>query len=290
VWYSVSDVRINPTDCAALAKSFGLKAPKQKASADAFRVATSTFQHRDGTHRYLMRPVVDTPRVIIRDMVLEVVDEHGQTLSHEVVGRIRLDRGTKGAPDRVSIQKVTDGVANGLLRQAEAEYEALRNNLSGKDITRWVLKRMKEMATLTVHPNGRVYFVPASKADRLNAIRGFLNGLKPYQTGSHPMTFGMAPLPDTPDERAMVVNGFSDEASTRVQEVVSEIAEVLSEAGEEGLAPRVVRTRINRIQEVRDFVDGYKAFLAEAVPTLSSSMELLEAQAVALLDAQRDED
>lgn len=296
VWHAMADLRITPAQLQAVAARHGIgKTPDLGDPSDAFRRATSPCQKRGESRkiRYLMRPVGQDDKTIVRHIVAERVDSAGKKLGHAAVAELVFDRATKTMrTGRINVGELhtpTEAKEVGdLMRKAEELFSEYRGSLTGDEMTRFVMRQLKAMSYVTVHPHGHVYFVPGNAGPNVERLRGFVRDLRPYAKDDS--TFNVVPVPDVTEQRQMVMEGFVSSVQKDLAEVSGAVAELLGSGSKPNEA--TVNNRVGEIALIREKAKRYTDLLGTQVAEVEEALKILETQTGDLLDraSKPDED
>jgi hypothetical protein len=186
----------------------------------------------DNTARVLIRDVVKDKERVIRHIVREVVDAKNVQLLYEEVGELTFYKpamrnghiDNSAARYRVSMSKTLVqeelDILGDLVAKFEAEYIRHRDFHDGQKIRGVVRNYLLYLNGIAMKPS--VYFVHNTRADELENLQTFVNGLSP--TGLASLT--MLPLADLPSLRTEVVDTFQREAVKDLERLAEDIVKV----------------------------------------------------------------
>ncbi len=236
----------------------------------------------------MLRHVSRDGNEIVRHVVREVRDAGAKALSydsHMATVIFRRDQDPKAAHGAGSLQVVADSAAIGNLSQAEQIK------------VRGMLDEINEAMQ-----NGRIYL----SADRLRAmIRNYVESLKPvrirsgvYFTGrQHAKTLGSLrelvrrfqsksavtriPIPDSDEQREMVIAAFISQTDEELQKLSKEIREARANGVKED-SP-IVKTLLRRFRELKATAAEHEKLLGNSIEDAHTSMEVVDMQLRKLL-------
>lgn len=289
-WFAVPDLRVSHADLTNLAKVHGLSnPPKLGSAADAFRRATNSQTRRgeNRTTRYLVRPVKNSGEELVRQIVVERVNASEELLTHETLADLRFDEKsevmTVGTMDSESGTPEEYAEAEKMMTEAKALFREYKNSFTGDAVRRYVSRLLDEMCRVTVHPHGHVYFVPRSSAGDVEATRLFVRSLAPYTVNREETpTFWTVPVPDLTEQREMVQNGFRSTMLSDLAQVSGDLREML--AGTQTWTGRKAASKVELIAELREKAARYKSMLGIHVGEVDSMIDILNGQALELVE------
>lgn len=293
VWQHLPDLRITTAQLSAMGTKHGLsELPKIGHPSDAFRRATTPVQHRDEKTqvRFLLRPVIDNKDTIIRHVVVEAVDIGHVKLEHGTVAWMKFDKNTStmttGIKADTKLPQVIQQVALDMCAEATRNYEDFRRSFTGIEMTRFSMKQLARMSHVSVHPNGGVYFVPASKRDQLKRLQRFIRDLSQYVIGSKPgfadaCTFTVVPVPNLPEQCKGIEQSFRSSIDREMVTVLADVADLLGSTEKPGAS--AVQGKIESIAAIRAKADEYSKLLGITIEEINVKLGMLGEQTDELL-------
>ncbi len=296
VWHVLPDLRITEAQLAGVAARVGLKDPPTLGNpADAFRRATSPSSQRGESRatRYLVRPVCDTGDKLVRHIVVERVDKAGVKLDHVELAELVYERATKSMTtawiDQSRCESLTEAntVAK-MMTDAELTFVDYTQNLTGPELTRFVMRQLDDMARVTVHPRGAVYFIPRDRIAPLDTLRRFVDHLKSYVRPGQNETpvFQIVPIIDVPDQRKMVGEGLARGVQQEVAQLTADLAELIGRPSKPD--GDTITARMGQIVAMRQKVADYEALLETTMSELTAGIDIVDQQATMLLERAND--
>lgn len=286
VWFGLPDVVIQPSQLATIAAGVDLKdTPSMGSTADAFRRATTTRTRRgeNRTTRYLMRPVCDTGDSIVRHLIVEHVDTNGVKLGHAAATEVVFDKASRQMTWKTLDASLMTPEVQEIIAEANADFVEFTTSLTGNEIQRWVMRQLDRLSHISVHPNGAVYFVPASRGDDARKLQKFIHSLAPYaKTKSEVPTFRVIPIVDDVEQRASVKQDLSASVSKELNTLIGDIAELLNRPSKPDQA--TAEHRLGQVGHMMAKVNEYEKVLGESLAEIKTKVEIVQAQAESLLE------
>jgi hypothetical protein len=248
VWFTVEDA---PYDAGQMAKDFDRlnlnadKLPPRIKPDDAFEKASKeihgfTYKVVGGNSaEILVREVARDTTSITRHMIREVKDSKGRRLLYERVGEFVFYRAVprNGQLDyssaRVrctldpSLSPSEHVMLEPLVNQFEAAYLRFRDFHDGQKIRGVLRNYLTYLNAVQMKPS--VYFCPQSRADELERLKEWTDGL-------HTASMMLLPQADLPRLRRDVIDAFQAEAEKDLAQVVTEIQK-LRDTRSKGVRP-----------------------------------------------------
>lgn len=292
VWEAVPDLRISPADLDVIARKHGIDNPPQLGHpADAFRRATTQQSIRDGSNRFLVRPVTDDATTIVRHIIWERLDATGKALTHTHVGTMTFDKATRGMSTGMEHNALggTGPTVAKMLTDAEALFNEYRQSLTGGEVKRAVDRYLNQLSRVTVHPNGGVYFIPAPHAEKVRQMREFVLALAPYTVDkASPCVFAVVPVPRLPEQVEQVAAGFRATITTEIEQAIGDTAEMLARTKKP--SAEWIAERMGRTLEMIAKANEYKQMLGIDISTHEGRLTMLQAQVDELVRKAEGED
>lgn len=288
VWFNVPTISVTEAELNAIGARHGFnpdKLPGLKNPHDAFRVATTTQQHRGETrtNRFLMRPVAADEKEIIRHIIMETVDARGRKLTHEKVATLRLDKDTNSMSTwhEPGLGISAENVCQKMCNEAREEFRRLRNSIDSTDLHRWVMRELAAMCYVSVHPNGALYFVPMGARRRLDQLSAFIKDV--CSRGSkEPATWVQCPVVAVEDMVAQVKDAAKLAVSKEIAEISADVADLL--ARDKRPAESVVQDRVARLIAARNMADEYEKLVSVNLDAVKVQGEIIDGQLNELLN------
>lgn len=291
VWFALPDVRIVAGQLASLAMSAGLTdTPAMGCKADAFRRATAPRSRRGESRltRYMMRPVCDTGRELVRHLVVERVDPNNVSLGHVAVAEAKFNHDTEqmsfdGLPAVRTLTADEQQTVEDLVQEADANYAEFTTSLTGAEIQRWVMKQLEKMSHVSVHPRGAVYFIPQQRGGVLRQVQSLVNALKSYaKDPENQPVFTIVPVLDDPEQRETVKAGLACGVESELHTLTGEIAELLNRPSKPD--SETAAFKVEQISAMLRKVAEYEKLLGGTMDDIRSSVEIVKLQADELID------
>lgn len=238
LWFTVTKrARVTPSDVEQRFIAHNLDSryiPSLIAPANAFRKATGPEAREHGYRLHdghdakaLLRQLPSDRETMTRVVVRERIDATGKMLDHLEVGRIvfyKAARGATAGSERVRFTLHDDRLQDGeradleqYLNKVNADYETYKNYLYDQPLRQMVREYVEGLNAVSVRPSGGLYFIHRSRWEEVRRLQALVQGLH------DDCTMVLAPLPDLPEMREMLVEAFQDEIVDDVTRLVEEI-------------------------------------------------------------------
>lgn len=238
LWFTITKrARVTPQDVEKrfIAQNLDPRyIPSLIAPANAFRKATGPEAHEHGytladghEAKALLRQLPSDRESMTRVVVRERIDAAGKALDHLEVGRVtfyKAARGAKAGSERVRFTLHDDRLQDGeranlevYLNKVNADYETYKTYLYDQPLRQMVREYVEGLNAVSVRPSGGLYFIHRSRWDEVRRLQALVEGLHDG------CTLVLAPLPDLPEMREMLVEAFQDEIVDDVTKLVEAI-------------------------------------------------------------------
>lgn len=228
-WYTITKPRVTHEQLEemvsdlAISKSVLPNAPRM---GDAFKRACRYSERKKvpipGTEtfaNFLIRKVTQNADEVVRDLVLEIVDEEGKRLEYHIVAQLTFDRNKSSL--LVSQKHVDDALktlVQETLKMFTDNFDKAAKYLDAQVLRLMIRQQLDLMAATSVRAQGSVYFIPIKSKEQTEALETLCNRLG---SGS---AFHSLPLVDTSKQREMVKAAFEQEVHDQASQLISELA------------------------------------------------------------------
>lgn len=284
VWPAFTKTNIPYQDAAQAFADAGLAGfiPKASSKPDAFRIATKalehTVKHDDGTRSQIrLRELADRPDEVIRRVVVEHVDAKGGRLFYGQTWELRFrkdagvlslspvnvdDRGSVSPRDRWADPKVSDDY----ISTVHQEYVLATTTHNREALSRACGNVLDAASAVPVRPGGIVYYVPWEHRDKVAS-------LKYLATRLEGVSINGVVIPNTDNERGMVLSGVTDKTMTDANEIIRDIRKAQDDG--KPIGPRAAATMMTKYSGIKARLQEYRQVLGDHLEDATSQLEML---------------
>ncbi|MBC7340933.1 MAG: hypothetical protein H5U02_00505 [Clostridia bacterium] len=288
IWYSVSDMRVNRERLEEAFAEAGIDPallPKPICPRDAFRRACYAGEvkgiplvDREGRINIMVREVRTDKEAIIRQVVREVVDSRNIRLEYVPLARVEL-RGDKIEDLPLVENPVLREAGAAAVKRIRDAFAVEAECYNGQAIRELIGRILYTCRPVSVRPSGGVYFVPAQYDDMLEKLKSLA---KELSTAGGSVQMWTVPVVDAEEQRRMVKVSLEEQVKEEADRLLHEMDPYIR--GEAKVTEKVARRYAERVRELRAMVKEYQEMLETQAVTASSNLELVQMQAMALLD------
>lgn len=206
--------------------------------------------------RFLARPL---GRGIGWAMVQERSTEDGESLTHEVVCKVKLTD---------TEQMVATPADHPVVALVRADYEAARDAYTPQDVSAWVVRVADSLRCLRLRERGGVYFVPA---DALPVWKGLVEAIRTAHGGHD-----LYEVPAMKSEEA--VKAILDAV---VREAEEEATQMQQELIDGDIGGKALNGRADKVADIKAKVAHYEELLGVTQTALREKLDTLRADLTA---------
>ncbi len=274
VWYSIFDTDIPKEDLEGLLHQYGLDEymPNPIHQNDAFRRAAKAIEQNNiqtyipGVTQNHLVDGFETPKEIVRHLVVETIDKNSQSLHYDPeVAIMKFDKET----GNISYTSKTSN-ATELAEKVRDIYPRCLNNYGSRHIREMVYKILASMGPIPVRPTGGVYFVPAKYETKLSNLLSFLKKIGQSEGFK-------VPLVNSSENRDMVRLKLNEHIRSSIQEAANFLRSGTDNSAEGKKALTNIR---DILKTFRDYEDACSLSMNE----MNDMAAILEKQAYALVE------
>lgn len=251
--------------------------PKPIRSIDAFRRATSELEmvkipYDDGSKKnlfinILVREVRTDNKIVVRQIVKEIVDSKNIKLSYQVVGEAVYERVSENI--RCKAFATDDKHTKELLEKAKKLYTRYKEYYDGSHIRRMIRDIINKMNPTIVRPSGGVYFVPEEHAENLLKLRQLVQSL-----GNE---FFTIPLINDAETRDMIYQKYIDQVTTQIIEIKKLMDDEKTSTAE-------LKMLFDNSKEILQQIEKYENLLQTNLLDIKERANLLKTQLMQVLE------
>ena len=229
-WYTISQPRVTHEQLEEMVSDLPLNKsilPSKPRLGDAFKRACRYSERKgipyNGTDQFvnfLIRKVTTNAKQVVRHLVLEIVDEEGETLEYHDVAHLTFDRKKETLHVRkLKINDTLDELTQETLSMFTNNFDDACKYLDAQVLRLMIRDQLDIMGSISVRKQGSVYFIPKKSKDRTEALETLCTRIG---NGS---IFHAVPLVDTSKQREMVTEAFEGEVHDEATQLISELAQ-----------------------------------------------------------------
>lgn len=194
---------------------------------------------------FLIRKVTQNSKEVVRHLVLEIVDEDGETLEYHDVAHMKFDRTKESLHVRkLHINDTLDEMTQETLSMFTDNFDKATKYLDAQVIRLKIRDQLELMGAISVRPQGSVYFIPMKSKDQTEALETLCQRI-----GEGSM-FHALPLVDTTKQREMVTDAFEGEVHDEATQLIAELNKKKQEGKQiTQRAFEAYRIRFNKLRE-----------------------------------------
>ena len=232
LFLSMDEVKIHKDDLGLLFQKHQISSsflPHEIKPHDAYRRATSRAQGPievmiNGKHhkaRLLVRETKKDDKVVVRNLVRELLDEQNAEADYVTVGKLTFDRNN----DSLNISWDANYLGEYDYKKVLEETRDLFNEWTQfhtKETVRNIMNRViKSMYPVSITNGGRAQFIPKMNQDLLYSLKAVVEELPGNSLAE------VIPMIDTVDQRSLISKNFEKEVLFEVDKLLEEFAEII---------------------------------------------------------------
>lgn len=232
LFLSMDEVKIHKDDLGNLFQKHQISStflPHEIKPHDAYRRATSKAQgpieftvgNKIHKARLLVRETKKDGKVVVRNLVRELLDEQNAEADYVTVGKLVFDRNNES----LNISWDANYLGEYDYRKVLEDTQALYNEWTQyhtKDTVRNIMNRViKSMHPVSITNGGRAQFVPKLNQDLLYSLKAVVEELPGNSLAE------IIPMIDTADQRKLITKNFEKEVLYDVDKLLEEFSQIL---------------------------------------------------------------
>jgi hypothetical protein len=297
MWFTITECRVNRTQLEESFKKAGIDEkylPNPINERDAFRRATKMgesnrvpVENQKGLFiNIMMREVSTETKMVVRQMVREVVDGSNKKLEYKPIVELRLDNGSLSW----GTMEDTDGTLI-TLREEELkavekivrEYDLAKENYNGQHVRNMIQGILNTCSPISVRSSGGVYFTPSTYDDTIRSLQKLVNEeIDQYSIQQWHSRLWMVPVVNADDQRQMVEESLEEQVMTNSKALIEEMSKFIKSGRK--VTQSTATNYVEKVKAMQRMVREYEGMLETNAVNAQSNLEILMAQAVKLLE------
>lgn len=299
LWFTITDLRVTLEQLQEAFRQVGLDEaylPKPINPRDAFRKATSkaevkAYPLEEGKRlNLLVREVKCDKDLLIRQVVREVVDAKNVRLEYLPIANLRL-MGNQGEKVEVVPFIARDNLypaERSVLGSIEADYEAEKVSYNGQNVRDLIMRVLRNCHPVAVRPSGGVYFIPEAYEATVESLKALVRLLNGYKITGYSCELWSVPVVDAEEQRAMVKQNLEEQVMAESKALLEELTGLLK-AENVKIRTKTAQKYIEQVRALAAMVKEYEDLLDTKITTVRANLDLVKAQAMALLEKAETE-
>ena len=252
--------------------------PDPPAKETCLRRAVLAQGYQRGTERRIIRPLGDKQGAWI--VLDERVAAAGDDVVHTHVCRVRFAASRFPCPWWIEAIDGDQYTVGEIANAVEVAYIAARQELSGTDVSLWLISLTSQFNAVGLRERGGIYFVPRPAVDTWTRVAAALRACSTHVIYRIPALAS--------DEAAEAV---IDAVAAEAEAEAAKIVEDLTFQGDDALGTRALERRADRARVTLDKVQSYEGLLGVKLDALRARLgDLQTSVSAAILAAQADDD
>lgn len=287
IWFSVADCRITWHTLETIFDAVGLNEkflPKAINPRDAFRRATSAAEIKKepyGEETFLnlmVRDVQADKDRIERQLVREVVDSKNTRLEHKPVARIILN------DDQLAVIPMEDMnyQERAAIERIESSVEYEKEHYNGRTCRDIINDVLSKCLPVAMRNSGGVYFVPRQFELTVETLQNFCKQITAYSVTSYKSKLDRVPVVDASEQKEMLEENVEEQVKKNSESLVNEMTKIIK--NNKKVTEKMALGYIKQAKELRELVESYREMLQAEIAGADASLELVNAQALEMLD------
>ncbi|ABS83607.1 hypothetical protein 0305phi8-36p046 [Bacillus phage 0305phi8-36] len=279
-FHTISDLRIHKDDLGQIFARNSLDPkfmPQEIKAHDAYRRATAKatstvtidFGGKPSEARLMVREVKSDGNMVIRHLVRELVDKKNEQLGYATVGKFILQKKTGTMDISWDSSFLTEYPYDVLLSDTQALYNEWMQFHTKDTVNNLVRRVVNDMNHVSIMPNGRATFIPRNQRNTLENLRGVIDDLEDYHTGTSKSIMEVIPMIDTSDQRDMVQRQVESQMSEEANQLLADFADLL---GKGTASVKTVQRYAKRVVDLQDRASEYEDILDKKLVVLSNQL------------------
>ncbi|MDD3906519.1 MAG: hypothetical protein PHS46_08385 [Candidatus Omnitrophica bacterium] len=293
VWWSVRDFRISHEDLekafdkVGFDKAWMLKEPSR---AHAFRAATGILKSSGVTENghgfsIMVRDLGNDGESAIRKVIREERDTSNRVLEYQEVGELCFNVKSENMYSKLNPKYAGVAEYEAIMEKAKSEFDTLCSYHMGRKVRVMVHDLIMSLGPTVMRPSGAVYFVPRQHneiVEKLEKLIPMIDKMAILHSDYDASVFESIAMMDSEKHRKSLYEKFKSQTAEELGAAAKELADLLK--GEEKVTKSVAMKHINRVKELKAAVANYEELLSRDLNAAKSKMDLVNKQAVKLLD------
>lgn len=222
----------------------------------------------DNIAKVMVPRVAQTPDEVERQMVVQIADPEGRTLSYDIVAKLLFNREhntlTIDPIENYDLQWLVDERVN----KFQQEFKYALEHIDHQVLRRIIREEFDFMNALIVRSGGGVYFIPKDRYDRLLGLQMLFSV---FDNGS---VLHSLPLLDSTDQRNMVKSAFETAVHDQAIKAITDLKESLKGGGS---VPFKVWEDYNKLSQVlADRKAEYEDLVGEEIDKASIELKSIK--------------
>ncbi|MGB9661367.1 MAG: DUF6744 family protein [Moorellaceae bacterium] len=299
LWFTITDLRVTLEQLKGAFRRTGIDEsylPKPINPRDAFRKASTMAEVKgyplgEGKKlNLLVREVKQEKDLIIRQLVREVVDAKNVRLEYLPVAKLELS-GEKG--EHLEIRDMINGknlypIERKTLDNICVNYEREKENYNGQNVRDIIMRVLRNCNPVAVRPSGGVYFVPKQYRPTVDSLKELVRLLNTHKVTTYNCEMWSVPVVDAEEQRAMVRQNLEEQVMAESKALLEELADLLK-AEHIKIRTKTAQKYIEQVRTLAQMVREYEDLLDTKITTVKANLDLVKAQAMALLEKAETE-